>query len=71
MGDERVTRRAVAAVALLTCVTGMRVPLPDGTALHGRGIVPDEVVHPTLEGIRGRDEVLEAAIGVAHKLIAK
>jgi C-terminal processing protease CtpA/Prc len=72
MGDERVTRLAVAAVALLTCVTGMRVPLPDGTALHGRGIVPDEVVHPTLEGIRaGRDEVLEAAIGVAHKLIAK
>jgi len=52
--------------------TGMRVPLADGTALHGRGIVPDEVVHPTLEGIRaGRDEVLEAAIGVARKLIAK
>jgi hypothetical protein len=31
-----------------------------------------EVVHPTLEGIRaGRDEVLEAAIGVARKLLAK
>ena len=52
--------------------TGMRVPLADGTALHGRGIIPDEVAHATLEGVRaGRDEVLEAAIGLARKLIAK
>lgn len=51
--------------------TGMRVPLADGTALQGRGIVPDEVVHPTLEGVRaGRDEILEAAMGLASRLVA-
>jgi hypothetical protein len=52
--------------------TGMRVAFPDGTTVHGRGIAPDEVVKPTLEGVRaGRDEVLEAAINVAGKLIAR
>jgi len=30
------------------------------------GIVPDIIVHPTIEGIRaGRDEVLEAALEAA------
>lgn len=49
--------------------TGMRVPLADGTAIQGRGITPDRVVHPTLEGVRaGRDEVLAAAIELAGKL---
>lgn len=49
--------------------TGMRVPLQDGTALQGHGIVPDQVVHPTLTGVRaGRDEVLETALEVARKL---
>jgi len=49
--------------------TGMRVPLADGTALQGHGILPDEVVHPTLEGVRaGRDEVLEAALARARTL---
>lgn len=52
--------------------TGMRVPRADGTAVQGRGIVPDEVVHPTLEGVRaGRDEVLEASIELVVKLVAK
>lgn len=51
--------------------TAMRVPFPDGSALQGRGIVPDVVVHPTLDGIRtGRDEILQAGIDVARKLIA-
>lgn len=50
--------------------TGMRVPLADGTALQGHGIVPDELVHPTLEGVRaGRDELLEAAVARARALI--
>jgi hypothetical protein len=51
--------------------TGMRVPFADGTALQGRGIVPDEVVHPTLQAVReGRDEILHAAMARAGKLIA-
>ncbi len=49
--------------------TGMRIPLQDGTALQGRGIVPDHVVHPTLEGVRaGRDEILDAALQLASQL---
>jgi hypothetical protein len=52
--------------------SGMRVLLVDGTALQGHGITPDILVHPTLEGVRaGRDELLEAAVSQATKLIAK
>jgi hypothetical protein len=52
--------------------TGMRVPFTDGSALQGRGIVPDIVIHPTLAGVRaGRDEILEAGIDIAGKLIVK
>lgn len=52
--------------------TGVRVPFADGSGLQGRGIVPDIVVHPTLEGVRaGRDEILERGIDVARKLTAK
>jgi C-terminal processing protease CtpA/Prc len=48
--------------------TGMRVVNHDGTVLQGRGIVPDIVVHPTLQGIvAGRDEILEAAIRFAEQ----
>jgi hypothetical protein len=48
--------------------TGMRVLLRDGTAIQTRGIVPDHVVHPTLEGMRaGRDEVLEVALSLAQR----
>ena len=47
--------------------TGMRAERPDGSTIHGRGIVPDVVVHPTLAGLRaGRDEILEAAIARAQ-----
>lgn len=43
--------------------TGMRVLNVDGSVLHGHGITPDVVVHPTVTGVReGRDEILEAAI---------
>jgi hypothetical protein len=48
--------------------TGLRVPLSDGTAIQGKGIIPDHVVHPTLHGVRaGRDEVLMAAVTLAEK----
>jgi hypothetical protein len=47
--------------------TGMRVLNQDSSLFHGRGIAPDLVVHPTVDGIRaGKDEILEAA--VAHLL---
>ena len=49
--------------------TGMRVIGADGTSIQGRGILPDEIVHPTLEGVRsGRDEILEAGIAAAQRL---
>jgi len=36
-------------------------------AIHGVGIKPSVLVHPTLAGIRaGRDEVLEKGIAVAE-----
>jgi len=45
--------------------TGMRVLSRQGDAIHGRGIAPDHVVHPTLAGLRaGRDEILEAGLRV-------
>lgn len=48
-------------------ISGIGVFYPDGTPTQRIGIVPDLVVHPTVEGIRaGRDEVLEA--GVSHAL---
>lgn len=50
--------------------TGMRVAGKDGTTIQGRGITPDHVVAPTLEGVRaGRDEILEAGIAVAQRLL--
>ena len=46
--------------------TGMRVLRADGTALQGRGITPEYVIHPTIEGVRaGHDEILEAALALA------
>lgn len=43
--------------------TGMRVIGPDGEPFHARGIEPDVLVAPTVEGLReGRDEVLERGI---------
>ena len=44
-------------------ITGIGVFYPNGRPTQRVGIVPDLVVHPTVEGIRaGRDEVLEAAL---------
>jgi hypothetical protein len=49
--------------------TAIRLVEPDGSTLYGRGIVPDQVVHPTLDGVRaGRDEILEAGVAVAERL---
>jgi C-terminal processing protease CtpA/Prc len=43
--------------------TGLRAVNQDGTVIHGHGIAPDVVVHPTVAGIvAGRDELLEAAV---------
>ena len=50
--------------------TGVRTVGPDGTTVHGHGFEPDHEVHPTLEGVRaGRDEILEAGVEVAKRLI--
>jgi C-terminal processing protease CtpA/Prc len=52
--------------------TGLRVTGGDGTAIQGRGVVPDEVVHPTQGGVRaGRDEILEAGMAAAQRLAPK
>ena len=49
--------------------TGMRVLNADGTLLHGHGIVPDVIQHPTVAGIAsGRDEILDAATRIASGL---
>jgi hypothetical protein len=54
---------------LMFFFTGMRVTHHDGvTRFHGLGVEPDQIVKPTLEGIRsGRDEVLESAIQYLSK----
>ncbi|HET7497559.1 MAG TPA: S41 family peptidase [Candidatus Eisenbacteria bacterium] len=47
-------------------MSGLGVFYPDHTPTQQVGIVPDLVVHPTVEGIRaGHDEVLEAALKLA------
>lgn len=51
--------------------TAIRLVDAAGATLHGRGITPDVVVHPTLEGVRaGRDEILEAGLAAAQRLAA-
>jgi len=48
-----------------TMISGLGVFYPDHRPTQRVGIVPDVVVRPTIEGIAaGRDEVLEAAVGV-------
>jgi hypothetical protein len=52
--------------------TGLRTSGPDHSTIQGHGIVPDQVVHPTVAGIvAGRDEILEAAIATAQRLPAR
>jgi hypothetical protein len=49
--------------------TAIRLTDAAGATLHGRGIAPDVVVHPTLDGVRaGRDEILEAGLAAALRL---
>jgi len=51
--------------------TAIRLVDAAGATLHGRGIAPDLVVHPTLDGVRaGRDEVLEAGLAIAERVAA-
>ena len=51
--------------------TGVRVSAANGSIVQGRGIVPDVVMHPTVQGVRdGRDELMEAGIATATRLIA-
>jgi C-terminal processing protease CtpA/Prc len=48
---------------LRAAFSGLGAYYPDGRPTQRVGIVPDLVVHPTVEGIRaGRDEVLETAL---------
>jgi hypothetical protein len=50
--------------------TGMRAARPDGSTVQGHGFKPDHEIHPTLDGVRaGRDEILEAGVAVAKRLI--
>lgn len=48
--------------------TGMLVKNNDGSKHHLKGIIPDIIVNPTVQGISsGRDEILEAALKMAVK----
>jgi len=52
-------------------LTGMAVLCGDGSRFQGIGIIPDVIVHPTIQGIReGRDEILEKGIEVLLERIA-
>ncbi|HUQ98473.1 MAG TPA: S41 family peptidase [Gemmatimonadaceae bacterium] len=45
---------------------------PNGGKYHRVGVVPDVIVHPTVNGVRaGRDEVFDAAVTKLRKLIAQ
>jgi C-terminal processing protease CtpA/Prc len=47
-------------------ISGIGVFYPDNRPTQRIGIVPDLVVHPTVDGIRaGRDEVLAAGVSLA------
>jgi C-terminal processing protease CtpA/Prc len=53
---------------LSTMISGIGVYYPDGTATQRIGIVPDIIIHPTIEGIKqGRDELLEKAIQIINQ----
>lgn len=51
--------------------TGTRIQYPDGSRFQNVGVVPDDEVHPTIDGIRaGRDEVLERGLEILHRKIS-
>lgn len=50
--------------------SGMRVTRHDGSPFHRGGVQPQLEVHRTIEGLRaGRDEVLEAGLGVVRSQV--
>ncbi|HET9623292.1 MAG TPA: S41 family peptidase [Kofleriaceae bacterium] len=52
--------------------TAMRVVDDAGWTLQGHGFTPDHLVQPTLDGVAaGRDEVLQAGVEIARKMIAR
>lgn len=52
--------------------SALRVAYADGTSMQGHGLVPDQIIHPTLGGIRaGRDEVLDAGIEQLRRLLSR
>ncbi len=51
-----------------TMISGIGVFYPEGTGTQRVGIIPDEVVKPTIAGIKdGKDEVLDRAIEIIDK----
>ncbi|HEY0480960.1 MAG TPA: S41 family peptidase [Kofleriaceae bacterium] len=49
--------------------TAIRLVEPDGSTLYGRGLTPDQIVHPTIDGVRaGCDEILDAGLAAAQRL---
>jgi C-terminal processing protease CtpA/Prc len=48
--------------------TGLKVLGPDGATIQGHGIVPEHMVHPSIDSARvGRDEIYQAALAVAQQ----
>lgn len=57
-------------LGLSAVFSGMEVKHVDGRPFQGIGIIPDVIVHPTIQGIReGRDEILEKGLEVLQSLI--
>ena len=53
---------------ITTSMTGLGVYYPDGSNLQRCGVHIDEVINPTIEGIKkGKDEALERAIEMIEK----
>ena len=50
---------------MMSMISGIGVYYPDGTETQRKGIIPDIIVKPSIEGIKnGKDEVLEKAISL-------
>ena len=59
-------------MGLSAAFSGMEISHLDGRPFQGIGIIPDVIVHPTIQGIRaGRDEILEAGLEVLRGRIAE
>lgn len=52
---------------LRTIISGIGIYYPNGKETQRVGIMPDIIVHPTINGVKsGKDELLETAIKVIH-----